>query len=223
MELRNKVFGQASIELATAWGSDGESIDITTEVTFPYDINNNSYAIEYILLADGLTGEAGTDWDQSNYYNGGDDGEDMKEFNEAGSSVSGLVFNDVAILMSEIGGIEGSLPTTIKADNTMTHSYTFHLSDALNTSDEAIIQDKSKLRVVALLVDKATGEVVNANKDNVGEFSSINGVCSSQDKITGISYYDITGRRLDKAQNGVNIIKVTYADGSQKAMKVLKK
>lgn len=223
LALRSKEFGQASIEVTPSWGADGESIEVTTEVIFPYDLDNNKYALEYILVADGLTGAEGSNWDQSNYYSGGDDGEDMKQFNEGGSKVSGLVFNDVAVLMSEIGGIEGSLPTTIKANDPLTHSYKFNLSDAVNTSDEPIIQDKNKLRVIALLIDTETGEVVNANKADVGEYSSINGVSTSQDKITSISFYDITGRRMDKAQHGMNIIKVTYADGSQKTIKVLKK
>ena len=219
---RSKEFGYGAIEFSTSWGADGQSIDIATEVTFPYDVENGKFAIEYILVADGLTGSS-SDWNQSNYYSGGTDGGDLAEFNAAESSVPGLIFNDVAVLMSEIGGIEGSLPTTIQAEKAQTHTYTFNLADAINTAGESIIQDKNKLRVVALLINTETGEVVNANKANVGQSTAINSIQSSQEKIASISYYDITGRRIDKAQHGMNIIKITYSDGSSRTMKVLKK
>lgn len=37
-----------------------------------------------------------------------------------------------------------------------------------------------------------------------------------------VAYYDLTGRRVSKAQGGLFIKKITYADGSQKTVKVLK-
>ena len=55
-------------------------------------------------------------------------------------------------------GIAGSVPATITADEAMEHNYVMDI--ATNTR----IQNKKKLGVVALLIDKATGKVVNAAK-----------------------------------------------------------
>ena len=72
---RAKIFGQASVELATEWSEDGNSINVNAAVTFPYSVDNGDgkYALEYVLVADGLSNEA---WGQSNYYSGGSDGGD---------------------------------------------------------------------------------------------------------------------------------------------------
>ena len=221
LQARAKVFGFARIELNAALSEDGNNVEVNTEVAFPFDISNGKYAIEYVLVEDGLTGE-GSSWNQSNYYAGGGNGE-MGGFEAAESSIPGMTFNDVAILMSEIGGIEGSIPANVKAEEVVNHNYTFKLADAVNLSESApIVQDKSKLRVVGLLIDQTTGEVLNANAVNVSENTRISEVDGSNGKIASVTFYDLGGRRLNKAQQGVNIMEVTYSDGTKKAMKIFK-
>ena len=223
LKARNKEFGHGSIEFTAKWGEDGNSIDVNTEVTFAYDVTGNKFAIEYVLVADGLSGEPGSDWDQANYYSGGSMGP-MGGFENLDSHVPGIVFNDVAIMMSKIGGVNGSLPATIKADKVMNHKYTFYLEDALNTSYQPIIQDKTKvkLRVIGLIINKTTGEVVNANAAMVGESTAINEMSGTMSQVAQVSFYDLGGRRLNAAQPGVNIMKITYTDGTQKTMKIFK-
>ena len=222
LKARNQEFGHGSIEFTANWGADGTTVEINTEVTFAYDVKGNKFAIEYVLVADGLSGE-GSDWNQSNYYSGGSMGP-MGGFENMDSSVPGLVFNDVAIMTSNIGGINGSLPATIEADKVMTHKYTFYLDDALNTSSQPIIQDKAKttLRVVGLIINRQTGEVVNANAAVVGQSTAISEVSGTKGQVTGVQFYDLGGRRLNAAQRGVNIMKISYADGTEKTVKVFK-
>ncbi len=222
MKARSKVFGHGSIDFTASWGADGNTVDVNAEVSFPYAVNGNKFAIEYVLVADGLTGE-GSSWEQSNYYSGGGYG-DMGGFGSLGETVPGVVFNDVAIMSSQIGGINGSLPANIEADKVNTHQYTFYLEDALNTSGEPIITDKTKvkLRVVGLIVDRNTGEVVNANAAVVGESTAIRDANGMLNQVASVSYYDLGGRRLNAAQRGVNIIKISYTDGTEKTVKVFK-
>ena len=221
MAERSEVFGQADINIVAGLSEDGNSVDVATSVTFPYDVTNSDYALEYILTADGLSNK---DWGQSNYYSGGDDGGYLQPFNDADATVYGLVYNDVAVLMSQIGGIKGSLPATITADQAVNHSYSFKLADAVNTSGANVIQDKNKLKVVALLVNTKTGEVVNANKCVV-----------SQDPVVGITsigadfrqaqteYYDLTGRRVSVPANGVYMKVLRTKNGETHSQKVLVK
>ena len=208
MEVRSQQFGQADINVSATLSEDGESIDVNTSVTFPYNLTEDLYALEYILTADGLTNEK---WGQSNNYAGGDEGGYLQEFNDAATTVYGLVYNDVAVMMSEIGGIEESLPATINANEAVSHSYTFELANAVNTQGNEIIQDKSKMKVVALLINTQTGEVVNANKTKVKAPVGITSLNSEKTRV--ITFHDLMGRRVMTPRNGVYIKTVTTADG----------
>lgn len=220
LKQRAKEFGKADIQLGAELSESGVSVKVTTDVTFTNDVAGVQYALEYVLVEDGLTG-TGSDWAQSNYYSGGSMGE-MGIFDEAEEYVPGLVFNDVAVLMSQIGGIDGSLPINIKADKPVTHEYTFYLFDALNTSGQKIVQDTNKLKVVALLINQETGEVVNANKVKVGENTGINAIQNNDSQMVAVEYFDLSGRKLSSLQRGANIVVLHYADGSQNTMKVVK-
>lgn len=213
---RSQVFGCADIDFSSTLSDDGSQVVVNTKVTFPYDIANSEFMLSYALVEDGLTDP---NWSQSNYYSGGSGVEDFQAFYEAGSSVTGLTFNDVVVMMPQSGGIEGSLPETITADVPVEHTFTFDLNDALNTSWEPIIQDKSKLKVVVLLIKDAwTGEIANANVAKVGEATGIS--IREVGKTNGSAvYYDLNGRRLSAPQKGVNIIKMS--DG--RTVKVLVK
>ncbi|MGX8696846.1 MAG: CARDB domain-containing protein, partial [Prevotella sp.] len=222
LQWRAAQFGTADIEVSAKLSDDEQTVDVTTNLIFPFSDNKAKYALEYILVADGLTGPAGSDWDQTNNYAGQNYGSDMAEFQHAGSPVSGLVFNDVAVMMSQTGGIEGSVPTTVKADEPIVHAYTFNLADAVNTSGENVIQDVNKLRVVALLIDKSEGLVANANKTIVSTPVGI-GTISSSRQAASVSFFDISGRQQQSLQPGVNIIRYSYADGTSRTVKVVKR
>ena len=225
---RAKVFGQATIDMETAFDSDNDIVTVNTSVVFPYDVEDEGYekfALEYLLIADGLTGE-GSDWVQSNYYSGeyGEEAcDELMPFIEAPDHVEGLVFNDVVVMISELGGIENSLPTGIAADEPIIHSYTFNLAEALSTSGNYVIQDKNKLRVVAMLINLQTGEVCNANKVKVGENTGITTMTDDMNNIRSIEYFDLGGRKLTRAQQGVSIMRINYNNGKQKSVKVLRK
>ena len=225
---RNEVFGHADLELLADYDVDNDAVNVTANVTFPFSPSENVYALEYILVADGLTGEAGTNWDQTNYYSGGEiageDCEELQPFIEAGSKVQGLVFNDVVVMKSQNYGEVGSIPETINASERITHTYTFDLAYALNTSGDPVIQDKEKLRVIVLLVNTETGEVFNANKVNVNNAETgIHSADSDLNNIRSIEYFDLSGRKVGRAQTGVNVMKITYNDGKTRSMKVIRK
>ena len=215
LALRNKLFGQADVTLTPVLSDDGKSVGITAEVLFPYAIEEGNYSVEYLLLADGLTDES---WGQSNYYADGSNGypKYMDTFSETSDgTVYGLPFNDVVVLTSEILGGSGNAVTSADADTPVSLSYTFDLIEAVNTSNEPVIQDTEKLKVAALLINYETGEVVNANKADVSLSTGI-GLGHALSEGSG-AVYDILGARRQKLQHGVNII--MRADG--KARKVI--
>lgn len=223
---RNQMFGVAEMNVEATLSDDGGTVDVKADVTFAQDMDASPYQLEYILLADGLTGEGGS-WPQSNYFSGDTSvGEPMSEFVNGEEYVEGLVFNDVAVLMSQVGGIEGSLPAEVVGDQTLSHAYAFNLDDALNTSFEPVIQDKTKLRVVALLVNTETGEVANACKADVNASGYTTGIAhfgqTDSHAVSSVQFFDLSGRQLPARAKGAAIVRITYADGSSRTVKVMK-
>ena len=216
----NKQFAPADL-VTRAYFTDAtqSSVEVKTSVTFAGDNSDNPYQLAYILTADGLS-EAGdtahqSSWDQSNYYSGEttypDD--DMKEFVNGGSTISGLTFNFVVCGWSGKSYIDGSLPSSVVAMQPVNYTYTFDLAQSLNASGNAIIQDKSKLHVVTLLIDTTTGHVVNALKSNVysDEAAGIKGIDDANADATAVAreYYSIDGKRLCQPQKGLNIVRLS--------------
>lgn len=218
----------AAVDVAAEWaGDDRETINVKASVTPVVDASGVDYRMAYILVADDLHGE-GADWMQANYLSGSSSyagSEGMEVFVNGGSSVSGLHYDDVAVLTSDIKGIEGSLPSEMGTGATETHEYRFNVADAVNTSGEPIIQDKSKLRVVAVLVDASTGEVLNSNKTAVADGGSvgIGEAVRQAGRVKSVAYYDASGRRVSSPSGGLYIKSVTYADGTVKTYKVVLK
>lgn len=201
---RNKDFGQADINLTTTLSDDQTTVNIDADVTFPYDLTDGNYAVEYILVADGLTDE---NWGQSNYYANGSMGYPlyMDVFTMGESTIYGLVYNDVAVLTSEqLGGSQNAI-TAATADTPVKLQYTFNLADAVNTVGAPVIQDVQKVKIVALLKDAATGKVVNANKVKIGASTGIINVQRSTLNAQPSTFYDLMGRRVSQPTKGLYI------------------
>ena len=218
----------ASVDVEADWTDDAQqTVNVTATVTFVKDVSDVDYRMAYILVADDLHGES-ADWLQSNYFSGNTyyaDSEGMDIFVNGGSTVEGLHFSDVAVMTSDIGGIAGSLPSEMKTATPATHTYRFDIANALNTSGEPIIQDKSKLRVVAVLVDAATGEVLNSNKCSVGGNigTGIGATETRTGEIKSVEYFDASGRRVSTPAGGLYIKRIEYSDGSVNTSKVVLK
>ena len=201
---RNKMFGQADINVS-ATKADGESmVNVAAEVTFPYDMTNNKFIVEYILTADGLSNPT---WGQSNYYADGSYGYPMymDTFTRGASTVYGLVFNDVAVMTSEQWGGSGrsNIITAATADTPIKLQYSFNLDYAVNTAGQPVIQDVNKVNIIALLIDAATGNVVNANKVKLSESTGIVTVKAHQDANAAI--YNLNGQKVQTVRKGLYI------------------
>jgi hypothetical protein len=225
MDYRARTFGMAEINLEPQLDLTNNVVNVNTSVNFAVDANNIDYSLEYILLEDGLTGPAGSKWDQANSYPGYDypKADMLQPYIDGEGTLSGVVFNDVAVMKSANGGEKGSIPQVVKADEPISHTYTFNLSNAFNSYGEYIIQDKEQLRVVVLLVNNKTREVVNANQMQV-DSETLTAIDESLNSdISSVEYFDLSGRKIDKAGNGVCIMRINYSNGMQKNIKMLRK
>lgn len=220
-------FTDADVSLIANWsGDDPTVIEVTASVAFAADLSGLDYRLAYILLADDLHGD--DTWGQSNYYSGDTNWSGMPgmdEFVNGESLVTGLHYNDVIIARSAADGIEGSLPSDVKEGTPYSHTYRIDTSSAVSIYNvnigESLVQDRGKLRVVALVINAADGTIVNANKADVGnvEYTGIQATSALQTAAT--VYYDLSGRRVEQPGNGIYIRQTILPDGSGHREKVI--
>lgn len=206
-ELQNRV-AVASLQVSAAWtGTDKSAIKIDTDTKFVYTDDNGQYGIAYALVEDGLTNRT---WMQANYLSHRSGYESLSFWYNSGSEVSGLEFNHVAVAAWDIaGGVNGSISSTIQAGEIQ--SYTYEASIA----GKSLIQDKSKLKIIAMLIDRSTGRIANAAQTTINDFdpSAINAVSTASD-VREAGRYSLDGRQMTAPQRGLNIVRMS--DGSIK-------
>ena len=188
---------------------DENTNTVIVNSTTKFYINSDTapYAIGYILVHDELEG-MGSKWLQSNYYasykESGQlsDDPDIQELIQADEKLD-WPYNHVPIDTKGIErGIEGSLPAPLVAGQEKHHSVTFNLAG------NSLVQDTSKLKVVALIFNTTTGRVVNAEEAHVGDYVGISDInATSTADVEQI--FTIDGKRISRIQQGVNILRMS--------------
>ena len=213
------------LNVKAEWADESRTeLKANVESNFVMNALGSDYGIEVMLIEDDMYGPAGTDWDQHNYYATMDEQygnePNLGPLCDMPSTIEGYHFNDVLVATS---GVIDGLPESIAANTTNDFEYTFGDIDyIMNTSYEPLIQDKDKLHVVAIIVEKATGKVLNAAKAHVGN-SAVNEISENDKVVESTLYYDLTGRMVNNPSSGIYVKVVRYTDGSQRSFKVLKK
>jgi len=150
----------AGIKLNGAWNADNTKVTATATIESVAD--GGDYTIQFMLIADGLTGKSSA-WKQANYYNSDAVSslpDDMKFLSGIGDYYF-TTFNDVCIATSmENGKNKATAPGKMDDGDVKTISYTLTMPTK-RTLLKAI--DFDKVAVVALLIN-AEGEVANAAK-----------------------------------------------------------
>lgn len=193
----------ADIDTKAYWDSeDQKGINLYATTTFVYDSNEANYGIAYVLLANGLTGTTAS-WAQSNNLSGqsGSDTE-MLEWYTSGTKVTGLKYDHVAIGAWGIKeGLEESLAPQITAGKEQKFAYT------LSIEGNSLVQDKSQLSVVTLLIDNATGIIMNATQTKIEapEANSINSITSNPNQP--VKYYNLQGQEVGDDYRGIVVTK----------------
>ena len=194
---------------------DESEISVSSTTSFIQDIDNANYEVGYVLVSNGLTDP---EWAQSNTYSsykGSYNGTPLEEATNWPSPVYGLVFNDVAIDVNGMTGVSGSLPSEIKLGEEYKHSYSYDITD------NPLVQNPENLVVATYVIDKKDNSIVNANKCKVN-LKGATGIDSlSKDaKVVETEYFDLTGRRVAKAANGIFIKVEKLNDGTTRTSKV---
>ncbi|MCR5180870.1 MAG: hypothetical protein K6C30_06600 [Bacteroidaceae bacterium] len=154
---RNAILAEASVNLQQPTLSKNGNITFKTDITFHYSSEKAPYAIGYVLVADGLKG-SGRDWAQSNFYSGRSeysDDSNLKPWVDDNSYVL-TSFDHVAIAAK---GMDGSSTLAKPIEDGVSRT----LNGSINLTGNTILQDFSKLHVVAILFNTENGSIVNAD------------------------------------------------------------
>lgn len=192
------------------WNSDSTTVTVNTAIE---SFVSGSYNIAYVLVADDLSGKASS-WRQGNYYYQYEQSqapEDLQLFcrgGEKGTKTFQWDFDDVLIGSSYVGTTNQATPVTLTANGTTEAS--FEVAMPTKTVLKNAI-DKKKVAVIAMVLDKQTGRVLNAAKSyNITSANAVKGVnnAASADAVE-VARYNAAGQRIDAPVKGLNIVKMS--------------
>lgn len=221
---RQAILAPAEMQLQAQWSdAEWQTIHVSASVNFIRSMTENPYRLSYVLVADDLqcppdaSSAVRRAWAQQNAYAGGSESDKyLSPLTQLPGVITDMHYNDVAIQTSGSDGatIAESLPASVHGATPYEHTYTF------DVAGNSLVQNPSKLRVVAVLVDTRTGEVVNAEKAAV-EMPTGYLPPRSDAQPTSIRYSDLSGRPAH-GQRGVVVRTTTFSDGSVRSTKVIK-
>ena len=198
------------IDVSAQWDSNKEKITVTPHVTFRVAPKDGAYAVAYVLTEDGM---AKSSWMQNNNFSGNNSlrgiSAELDKFIDLPSVIRNLPNNFTAIAAKGVytSATEDYIKTPIEIDKTQSFKHVF------NISRNTLLQNKSNLKVCALLINLNTKKIENAAKCNITDATStgISSVEETQTNVVEIARYTLDGRRIFTPKEGVNLVK--YSDG----------
>ena len=162
--LRMNAISPASIDIVNyTWDAVNRIVSFDLQSEFVVDVNNElRYAV--VISEDSLWGTS-SGWNQSNYYSGGGNGP-MCGFESMPATIlaADMHYDHVAReILDSPYGTEGSLPLGILAGEIHSYNYTYTIPETWRYE---------KIHFIGLIIDMATGEVLNANE--VSNYVGIN-------------------------------------------------
>lgn len=178
------------------------------------------YNIAFMLTADGLTGTTKS-WKQSNYFCKGGGRynsqasmpDDLKFLWDMGSSYV-ETYNDVLIASSYVNSNNKATLPTLVANGTVSSEYTMKMPTKVALKKALKL---NQIYVVALLLDKKTGAIVNAGRARVTGSTGIEDVTTGTE-ATVVARYNVNGVQIAAPVKGINIVKMS--DGTTRKVLV---
>lgn len=204
----------AEIQVKAFWSNEEQTeIKVESTATFFEEKANAGYKVGYILINNGLSG-AGSAWLQSNYfssYASSYAGTELEVLTTWPAKVAGLVFNDVVVDVDGMMGIEDSVPSDISFNEPYVSEFSYDIAS------NSVIQDKDKLFVAAFIINP-NGTILNANKVKVSDATAVKAIDANV-KETTAEYYNLSGIRVAKPENGIFVKVAKMTDGSIRTSK----
>lgn len=224
---------EASLDMTAAWADDDcTSIDVDVTTTFTIERLDAPYALAFILAEDDMAdpdeSTSVNTWWQLNYYPSyasyyTDD--DMSYWVTAsnaklyGSYYYNSISYDNVIVATWGDASYGDLLGVSGSIDECNPDYPAEYSTTLSISGNDLIQDKSKLNLVAILINQNNGMITNATQvklPTTDGIKTISGTVSESD--AEVARYNTNGMKISAPQKGINIVKL--ANGKTKKVVV---
>lgn len=207
----------AEVTVAGTFTDEDTKVNATASVE---SLVAGDYDIAFMLTADGLTGTTNS-WKQSNYFCKGGGRysskasmpDDLKFLWDKGSSYV-ETYNDVLIASSYVSSNNKATLPTLVANGTVSSEYTMKMPTKVALK-KALKLDQ--VYVVALLLDKKTGAIVNAGRARVTGSTGIEDVTTGTEP-TVVARYNVNGVQIAAPVKGINIVKMS--DGTTRKVLV---
>lgn len=191
---------EASVGVEAQWTDDTKSkVAITATTTFMADFKSAPYRLAFVVIKDGLVRDVNS---YLSYYKGSYPDDDMAYWTTgegASYTVKAYVHNNFAVASSDVTGIIGSVPSKLTAGETYTYEYELEVP-AIEGQEAA-----DNPRVVALLINKDTKEIVNAELTTIsGETTAIKNLPQTLEG-EGVRY-SVSGQRVNASYKGLVIM-----------------
>ncbi len=216
LDLMNQQLAQLTttdISITANYSIADDKVSIPVTIKSAINAEDLSYSLFTVILEDGLIGN------QDNNYHSNQDpllGDWGKGGKYGQRTVNGYVYEDVAraFIGETYQGNVGLLPETMTANT----EYTATVSSPLI----AEVTNWKNAKAVVMIIDTNTGMVVNAAVAHFTDPVSIEGV-NSDTNIVRSEYFSLGGAPISAPQQGVNILRQTYSDGTVTVKKVFVK
>ena len=207
----------AEVTVAGTFADEDTKVNATASVE---SLVAGDYNIAFMLTADGLTGKT-TSWKQQNYFCKGGGRynsqasmpDDLKFLWNKGSAYY-ETYNDVLIASSYVSSNNKATLPTLVANGTVSSEYTMKMPTKVALK-KALKLDQ--IYVVALLLDKKTGAIVNAGRARVTGSTGIEDVTTGTEP-TVVARYNVNGVQIAAPVKGINIVKMS--DGTTRKVLV---
>lgn len=207
----------AEVTVAGTFADEDTKVNATASVE---SLVAGDYNIAFMLTADGLTGTTKS-WKQSNYFCKGGGRynsqasmpDDLKFLWDMGSSYV-ETYNDVLIASSYVSSNNKATLPTLVANGTVSSEYTMKMPTKVALKEALKL---NQIYVVALLLDKKTGAIVNAGRARVTGSTGIEDVTTGTE-ATVVARYNVNGVQIAAPVKGINIVKMS--DGTTRKVLV---
>ena len=197
-ELSNNVL--AGIALTATWADEDKTIiKAETETTFMIDTEVTQYGIAYALLEDGMKG-TDNGWAQKNFYSGtSTDDPNLKPYTQLPGPITNIEYDHVAVAGWEIDRGVDKCFESLQLYVPQKKVYNCDISG------NELIQDKSRLSLVAMLIDRKSNRIVNAAKSAIGEYeeSAIKDIRAERTGQSGV--YTINGCKVTSSSDEATV------------------
>jgi hypothetical protein len=175
---RNTLTVPAAVTVTNTYDVATRALSVDAKAHFVTTFANANYRLAVVLVENNVTGTA-ANYAQTNYYAGGANGVmGGYELLPATVPAAQMVYNEVGrALLGGYDGEAGSVPTAIADGQNVTYTFNYTLPAVLKPAD---------IKLVALLIDQSTGEVVNAKEEQMSLVSGLTNTANLNANIVSV-------------------------------------